>query len=150
MNELTERLLRAIGVLMLRIGAAVLMMSHGWGKVQMVLEGRWAEFKGDPIGLGNGLSLVAAAGAEFFCALLVGLGLFTRAAAAPVVFTMLVAAFVVHANDDFGTKEKAIVYALMFVVIMFTGGGRFSLDSLLWPALKRRRERRKILKKQGA
>jgi putative oxidoreductase len=149
MNELTERLLRAIGVLMLRIGAAALMMSHGWGKLQMLLNGQWDKFA-DPIGFGKMFSLVGAVGAEFFCALLVGMGLLTRAAAAPVVFTMLIAAFVVHAPDPFQRKEMAIIYALIFLVIMFTGGGRFSLDSLLWPALKRRREKRKILKKQGA
>ncbi len=148
MNEMTERTLRAIGVLLLRIGAAGLMMSHGWGKVKMFFSGQWGEFA-DPIGLGKFISLAGTAGSEFFCALLVGLGLLTRAAAAPVVFTMLIAAFVVHADDPFARKELAIVFALVFLVLMFTGGGRFSLDSLLWPALKRRRERRRILKKHA-
>ncbi len=137
MNELTERLLRAIGVLMLRVGAGVFMMTHGWSKLEGILNGNW-EFA-DPLGLGSSLSLVAAVGAEFFCAGLVVLGLFTRAAAAPVVFTMLVAGFVVHADDGWARQEFALLFALVFFVIMFTGGGRFSLDSLMWPALKRRR-----------
>lgn len=144
MNELTERLLRAIGVLMLRVGAGVFMMTHGWGKLERILNGNW-EFA-DPLGLGQGLSLAATAGAEFACAGLVVLGLFTRAAAAPVVFTMLIAGFVVHADDGWAKQEFALLYALVFFVIMFTGGGRFSLDSLLWPALKRRRAKVKAAK----
>lgn len=137
MNELTERLLRAIGVLILRVGAGVLMMTHGWGKVKRMLDGNW-EFA-DPIGLGPTLSLIAVAGAEFVCAGMVVVGLFTRAAAAPVVFAMLIAAFVIHANDPWVRQEMPLLFALMFFVLMWTGGGRFSLDALMWPALKRRR-----------
>lgn len=141
MNELTERLLRAIGVLILRVGAGGLMMSHGWGKVQRMLDGNW-KFA-DPIGLGEPLSLVAVAGAEFFCAGMVVVGLLTRAAAAPVVFAMLIAAFVIHADDPWMKQEFPLLFALMFFALMFTGGGRFSLDALLWPALKRRRAKAK-------
>ena len=141
MNELTERMLRGIGLLILRFGAAALMMSHGWGKVKMLFTGQWDKFA-DPIGLGKFISLAGAAGAEFFCAALVGLGILTRAASAPVVFTMLIAAFVQHAADPFGTKEKAILFALMFFVLMFTGGGHLSLDHILWREIKRRRKAR--------
>ncbi|MBX3459132.1 MAG: DoxX family protein [Planctomycetes bacterium] len=142
MNELTERLLRAIGVLILRVGAGVLMMTHGWGKVKRMLDGNW-EFA-DPIGLGPTLSLIAVAGAEFVCAGMVVVGLLTRAAAAPVVFAMLIAAFVIHANDPWVRQEMPLLFALMFFVLMWTGGGRFSLDALMWPALKRRRAKAKV------
>jgi putative oxidoreductase len=145
MNELTERLLRAVGVLILRLGAGGLMMSHGWGKVKRIFTGKW-EFA-DPIGLGPHLSLIGTAGAEFVCAGMVAVGLLTRAAAAPVVFTMLVAAFVVHAADPWAKQEFALLFALMFFVIMFTGGGRFSLDSLLWPWMKKRRMKVKAVAK---
>ena len=56
---------------------------------------------------------------------------------------MMVAAFVQHSSDDFAVKEKAIIYALMFLVLTLTGPGRFSLDALAWPAIQRRRERKK-------
>ena len=82
----------SVGLLLLRIGCGGYMATHGWGKLQMLLHGRFQDF-GDPIGLGPVTSLVLVTLAEFACALLVVLGLWTRAAAAPVVFTMAVAAF---------------------------------------------------------
>ena len=81
----------SLGLLILRVGFGAYLMTHGWGKVQMVFNGEFEKF-GDPIGLGNTLSLILAAGAEFGCSLLVLLGLFTSYAAIPVVITMGVAA----------------------------------------------------------
>lgn len=138
----------SIGLLILRLGLSAYMISHGWGKVQMVLRGEFDNF-GDPIGLGNHLSLILAAGAEFVCPLLVLVGLLTRLSALPVVFTMIVAAFVVHASDpwsmgtaaerfmsgqsqSWGSKEPALLFAIPFLALVFTGPGRFSIDALLW------------------
>ena len=140
-EDVSRKMSRGLGLLILRIGAGLLMMSHGWGKVEKVFAGNF-EFA-DPIGLGPGFSLVMAAGAEFVLAGLVVIWLGTRLSAAPIVFTMMVAAFVQHSDDNFATKEKAIVYALMFLVLTLTGPGRFSLDALAWPAIKRRQTRKK-------
>ena len=41
---------------------------------------------------------------------------------------MAVAAFIVHAEDGFGTKEKALLYALIFLVIYIAGPGKISID----------------------
>src|SRR5687767_3778808 len=95
----------SIGLLILRLGVGGYMLTHGWGKLQMLLAGKFDEFA-DPIGLGNQLSLILMVKAEFFCALLVMLGFATRLAAIPIVFGMGVAAFVVHANDPW-TMGKA-------------------------------------------
>ena len=131
----------SLGLLILRVGMGAYMASHGWGKVQMVLEGD-AESFGDPIGLGKEASLWLAAAAEFLCAILVVIGLATRFAAAAIVFTMGVAAFVVHAADpwtmgDGLSKEPALLYLVGFLTLVFTGAGAFSLDA----ALVRRRAR---------
>lgn len=138
----------SIGLLLLRVGICAYMISHGWGKAQMVLRGDFDNF-GDPIGLGNHLSLILAAGAEFVCPLLVLVGLLTRLSALPVVFTMIIAAFVVHANDpwsmgtaaerfmsgqsqSWGSKEPALLFAIPFLALVFTGPGKLSIDALLW------------------
>ena len=132
--------LSSIGLLILRVGVGVYMASHGWGKLQMIIDGRFGEF-GDPLGLGSGVSLILATGAEFFCALLVAIGLATRFAAAPVVFTMAIAAFVVHASDPWtmqaqgASKEPALLYLIPMLALIFTGAGRFSLDATLVPRL---------------
>ena len=88
------------GLLLLRLTFGLLMMGHGLGKVQDLIAGKTAF--ADPIGIGQGPSLALAAFAEFFCALAVVVGFKTRWAAIPIVVTMLVAAFIVHADDGWG------------------------------------------------
>jgi putative oxidoreductase len=139
-------LTNSLGLLILRLGIGGYMMSHGWGKLQMVLAGDFDKF-GDPLGLGSGLSLVMVVMAEFFCALLVMLGLATRLAAAPIVFSMGVAAFVVHASDPWtmqpvgASKEPALLFLIPFLALVFTGAGLFSIDGLIWPRWRERRAR---------
>lgn len=120
-----------LGLLLLRLGVGLLMaFSHGFGKVQKLLAGapyQWA----DPIGLGPGLSLFLASGAEFFAALALAAGFLTRLAALPLAFTMAVAAFIVHAHDPFAKKEFALLYMIPFLTLALTGPGRFSLDAWL-------------------
>ena len=132
----------SIGLFILRLGIGGYLMTHGWGKLQMLLASK--EFA-DPLGMGKELSLMAITGAEFFCALLVVIGLATRLAAIPPAFAMGVAAFVVHANDPWramgpgASKEPALLYLIPFLALVFTGPGRFSIDHLIRQGWRRRR-----------
>jgi putative oxidoreductase len=145
-----QETLSSIGLLVLRLGAGGYMAMHGWEKLQKVLAG---DFRfADPIGIGEPASLVLAAGAEFGGALLVVLGLWTRLAALPVVFTMAVAAFVRRGPDPWysGTaearyyageakhwfsKEPALMFLCAFAALALIGAGRYSLDG--WLARRR-------------
>lgn len=118
-----------IGLLLLRLGIGGLMLTHGWPKVQKVLNGDF-QF-GDPIGLGAAPSLVLAATAEFLFALLVMLGVKVRWTAIPPAITMAVAAFVAHAGDPIGKREKALLFLVGFAALALLGGGRYALDALL-------------------
>ena len=137
----------SIGLLILRVGIGGFLITHGWGKLQMLLAGGADKF-GDPIGLGSTLSLALVTTSEFFCALLIILGLGTRLAAVPVVISMSVAAFVFHAKDPWTmetaanaffsgasktwfSKEPALLFLIPFLSLAFTGGGRLSLDGLI-------------------
>lgn len=148
MHASRQDALTSLGLLILRVGMGAYMASHGWGKVHMVINRQWEQFA-DPIGIGKAPSLVLAAGAEFVCALMVAVGLLTRLAAAPVAFTMAVAAFMVHTNDPWtmgkayelfkakqtefpASKEPALVFMIAFLAIVFTGPGRISLDALIF------------------
>lgn len=125
-----------LGLLVLRVGVGLLMMSlHGWGKVFQFSDR--AENFADPIGLGPTLSLALVGFAELFCALLVALGLFTRLAAIPVFFTMLTAALVFHANDPWSQKELAYAYMFVYFSIILFGPGRFSVDRFFNTPLNR-------------
>ena len=119
-----------IGLLILRLGiGGFILTTHGWGKLVGFNE-LAARFP-DPIGLGPTASLALAVFAEALCGLLLVLGLGTRFAAVPLLVTMLVAAFVVHAGDPWAKKELALLYAIPFLTLIFTGGGRFALERVI-------------------
>lgn len=122
----------SLGLLLLRALAGAMMLPHGWSK--LAASGELAGKFPDPIGLGEPTSLALAIFAEFFCALLVIIGLGTRVAAIPLIVTMLVAAFVVHGADPFAKKELALLYAAAFLPLLFTGAGEYSVDAKLTTA----------------
>ncbi len=116
-------------LLILRLVFGIGMITHGWPKFQKVLSGN---FKfGDPIGLGPEVSLILAVFAEFICSILVIIGLGTRLATIPLMTTMSVVFFIVHADDGFGTKEKAFLFLGAFLVLFLTGPGKYSIDDKL-------------------
>jgi len=106
-----------------------LLLTHGWPKVQKVLNGDF-QFA-DPLGLGAAPSLVLAASAEFLFATLVILGVKVRWTAIPPAITMAVAVFIAHAGDPIGKREKALLFLVGFVAVALLGSGRYALDSLL-------------------
>lgn len=137
----------SIGLLVLRLGIGGFMASHGWGKLQMLLNNNFEQWQ-DPIGVGQTASLVLAVFGEFVCPLLVMVGFATRLAAVPVAITMAVAAFVVHGGDPWtmgggASKEPAMLYMIPFLALIFTGPGRFSADALIGRRWSTRRAHRK-------
>jgi putative oxidoreductase len=69
--------------------------------------------------------------AEFFCALLLVIGLATRPAAVFVAINMAVAAFIRQAGDPFGEIELALAYLVVAIAFVLTGAGRYSIDTLI-------------------
>ncbi len=120
------------GILILRIGVGgMLLFGHGWQKLF-----GFAEKAGvfpDPLGVGSAVSLGLVVFAEFFCAIALILGFATRLVAFPLVINMLVAAIVIHSDDPWGKKEFALLYAVPFITLLFAGGGKYSLDAIVWP-----------------
>ena len=118
-----------LSLLLLRlVFGGFMLINHGWGKFLRFFEEGPLRF-GDPIGLCKELSLALTVFAEAGCGFLIAIGLFTRLATIPILFTMLVAAFVVHFADPFGDKEAALLFATAYVVILLLGPGRYSVDS---------------------
>ncbi len=123
--------LNSIGLLTLRLSIGLFMLvAHGWTKLMGFSE--LAHTFPDPLGLGSRLSLVAAIAAEAGCSTLLILGLGSRIAAMPLAFTMIIALFVIHEADPWQKKELAAVYLAVYTTLLCTGGGRFSLDHLIW------------------
>jgi putative oxidoreductase len=103
-----------------------MMLTHGIPKLMQLLSGNF-EF-GDPIGLGEPVSLILAVIGEAICPFLILIGFKTRIATIPTIITMIVAAFVVHGADPLAMKEKAFLYLIGFLSIAILGSGRYSLD----------------------
>lgn len=82
----------------------------------------------DPLGLGATASLVLVVFAEFFCSIAIGFGFLTRLASIPPIITMLIAALVIHAPDPWPRKELAVAYLLIYLVILISGPGKYSID----------------------
>ena len=120
----------SIGILILRVGTGLCMIiGHGWGKFAKLSESP-VKFP-DPLGLSPSVSLFAAIGTEVVAAAFIVIGLMTRWSAAALGFTMAVAAFMVHGDSDFDTKEKALLYLVPCVAFVFLGGGKLSLDKVI-------------------
>jgi putative oxidoreductase len=123
--------LTGLALLVLRLAVGAMMLSlHGWKKLSGF--GEIKESFPDPLGIGSMTSLTLATGAEFFCSILVILGLLTRLAVLPLIATMAVAALVFHADDPWSKKELAILYLIPFFTLLLAGGGKFSLDALIF------------------
>lgn len=119
---------RDVALLFLRVTTGLMMaIGHGYGKMASLVAGE-VDFP-DPLGIGSLPSLILTAFAEFICALMVVFGIKTRYAAIPVAIAMLVAAFMIHAQDPWGRKEFALLYAVPFLTLALAGGGRYSFDA---------------------
>ncbi len=116
-----------LSLLVLRLAAGGMMVvRHGWPKLQKILSGNF-EFA-DPIGIGPVLSLTLTTFAEFVCAIFLIIGFKSRLASIPLMFAMLVAAFIHHADDPFNRKEFPLLYFAVFLVIFLSGSGRFGVE----------------------
>ena len=130
-NQKLHKNLNEYTLLLIRVLAGLsMLLAHGVGK--------WNNFSNlagkfpDPFGfLGSKLSLTLVVGSEVFGALLLIVGLFTRWVSFSLLFTMLVASFVIHWSDPFSKKELAFIYALIYLYFTIAGAGKYSLDSLL-------------------
>jgi putative oxidoreductase len=123
----------SVMLLAVRIIFGALFMSHGIAK--------WVAFNEatdnfpNPLGMGSTLSFWLALFAEVACSFGFILGALFRLCLIPMIFTMCVALFVIHASDPLVIKELALMYLTIFVLTFFSGPGRFSIDEILRKAI---------------
>jgi putative oxidoreductase len=113
---------------LLRIGLGILMMYHGYGKLV-----KFAEMKSEFMnfmGMGSTVSLVLVIFAEFFCAMFIVLGLFTRLATVPLIICMAVALGKAHNWDFAGDGSSAALYLCGYISILLLGPGKASVDGI--------------------
>jgi putative oxidoreductase len=116
-------------LLFLRVTTAILMIPHGYEKLTQFSEMKmkFVSF----MGLSPAVSLGMAIFAELFCSALLMIGLLTRLAAIPLVINMSVAVFMAHAGDIFGKGQTAALLLIVYLTLLFTGPGAYSVDRLI-------------------
>ena len=118
-----------VALLVLRVWLGLAMaLLHGWGKLVNLISGS-SKFP-DILGIGSTPALALAVFAEFFCSILLILGLWTRLAALLLLITMSVAFFMAHGAKlaGQGNGELAFIYLAGYVVLLLAGAGKFSVD----------------------
>lgn len=114
-------------LLFLRVSFSLfLLVLHGLPKLQNLMSDN-PQFA-SIFGMGEILSLVLATIIEIVLPVLIIIGYKTRIASIPIILTMLVAAFVYHANDPIGVKEKSLLFMCGFITIALAGAGKYSID----------------------
>lgn len=117
-------------MLLLRVSTGLwLMIKHGLDKLQNFsnIQPHFYNF----LGTGSNISLTLAIFAELFCGMLVVLGLFTRLAVIPIIIMLLVAIFSAKATQPLMNKELDFLYLVPFIVLLFCGAGRVSVDGMM-------------------
>ena len=112
-----------------RLVFGILLMTHGIAKWQN-FDTLSAGFP-DPLGVGSQTSLALAIFGEVICPLGFITGTLYRLALLPMIFTMCIAFFSVHAGDPFAVRELAMLYLAAFALLWIAGPGRYSADYLI-------------------
>ena len=123
----------ALGLLVLRVGIGIAFVVHGYPKL----------FMGGAMGLAKGLAATGIPGgivaaylagcAEFFGGIALILGILARPTASVMAFNMLIA-LIFHLNkgDKFVAYSHALESGILFLSLLISGPGKFSLDYLFW------------------
>ena len=127
----------SLGILLIRIIIGVLMAFYGYQKLinfeTMAASDFWAK-EVSFLGMTGKTPLALTIFAEFFCSLLLIIGLFTRLSLIPLLICMgyiiaCVAKFeVIYSGDNGIEVNNAFVYFIIYLGIYLTGPGNYSLD----------------------
>ena len=137
-NSLTDDKFRDYGLLLLRVGIGLMfVVIYGYSKITGGVE-RW-EMLGKTFNNIIGISFIPvfwgfmAAISEFGGGICLIAGVFFRPACVLMLFTMLVAVTShIRGGHDFSDAAQALVLGIVFLSLIFTGSGRFTLPRLLF------------------
>lgn len=122
-----ERLVSLL-ILAIRIFFGALFFVHGLDK--MMNFSVLSETYPSVFGLGSYMTLMLTIFSEFCCSLFLIAGLLERIMVLPMIAAMGVAFFDVH-DAMMPEGELALIYMIVFLILFFTGPGRYSVDYLI-------------------
>ena len=118
----------SILILCLRVFFGIIFLLHGFDKLMNFNQLSYT-FP-SAFGFGSYMTLMLSIFAEFCCSMFLITGLLIRITVIPMIIAMAVAFFDVH-DAMFPEGELAMIYLIIFVILYFTGPGRYSIDYLI-------------------
>ena len=115
-------------ILALRVFFGVLFFTHGLDK--MINFNTLSETYPSVLGFGSYMTLMVSIFCEFACSLFLIAGLMERIILLPMIASMAVAFFDIH-DGMFPEGELSLIYLILFIVLLLTGPGRYSVDYLI-------------------
>jgi len=115
-------------ILALRVFFGVLFFTHGLDK--MINFNTLSETYPSVLGFGSYMTLMVSIFCEFACSRFLIAGLMERIVLLPMIASMAVAFFDIH-DGMFPEGELSLIYLILFVVLLLTGPGRYSVDYLI-------------------
>jgi putative oxidoreductase len=128
------------GILIIRIIIGILMAFYGYEKLVHFQEMAASDFWANNVsflGQKGAFPLALTVFAEFFCSLLLIIGLFTRLSLLPLLFCMayiflVIFPFSIISSGDNGMEiNTTFFYFIIYLGLFFTGPGKYSLDYML-------------------
>lgn len=138
LNLLTGNAINAdLGLLLIRLIIGSLMACYGYQKLihfqEMAASDFWAKDVSF-LGMHGAFPLALTVFAEFFCSLLLIVGLFTRLSLIPLLICMAYIFLVIFPGSMVSNGENGVefnntfVYFTIYLALFFTGPGKYSLD----------------------
>ncbi len=129
------------GLLLIRLMLGILMAFYGYEKLihfnEMAASYFWAK-NVNFLGMTGSIPLALTVFAEFFCSLFLIFGIFTRVSLFFLMFCMgyifiVIFPFSILEKSDNGMQfNNAFVYFIIYLGLLFTGPGKYSLDHKLF------------------
>lgn len=140
-NFLFPQYLRGSGVslqlLIVRVFFGILFFTHGLEKLMNFNE--LSMTYPSVLGFGSYTTLMVTIFCEFCCSLFLIAGLLERVMTIPMILAMGVAFFDVH-DAMMPEGELALIYLIIFIILFFTGPGKFSVDYLIDTRIKKEKK----------
>lgn len=125
-----DKKLYNVVLFLIRAAIACFMLTHGLKKLDLLLSGEEIKFA-DPFNMGESTTLILVIFAEVICSGLLFIGFATRLVVLPLIITMAIAVFVIHGAEGFEKQELAGLYLLVYILLLVTGSGKYSVDYLI-------------------